>query len=265
MIRKIAGRAANKESRFVFPDDFRPDFEGFRPQAFAFLRGLARNNDRAWFNDRKDVYANEIRFPMECLVAAFGRDGGRGDVPVRGNPTKALFRPYRDIRFSKDKSPYKTHAAAVLSRSGNKHDPGIVYIHIAPRASFVSGGYYMPDRALLAAWRTRMVERPDEFLDIVASLAEAGEGTRLHSLSALKTMPRGFEKHADSPVAEYLRCKGFLVTRDFTDEEESGPRLVDIIARLARTARPILEYGWAILDEPGESDPRRHVGRAGSS
>ena len=97
---------AKEPAKLVFPDDFRPDFEGFRPAAFSFLRGLARHNERDWFKARRETYDTELHFPMECLVAEF-RPGAAGDgLPVRGDPKKATFRIHRDVRFSKNKSPY---------------------------------------------------------------------------------------------------------------------------------------------------------------
>ena len=129
-----------------FPDDIRPDFPGFSPAAFTFLAGLAKNNDRAWFTARKDVYDSEIRFPMECLLGEFAASRRLPDFPVQGDPKRGMFRVHRDVRFAKDKSPYKTHAGAVLTRSGGKGDPGIVYIHIEPGACFLSAGFYALDK-----------------------------------------------------------------------------------------------------------------------
>ena len=96
---------ANEPAKLVFPDDFRPDFEGFRPAAFTFLRSLARHNERAWFTERRETYDAELRFPMECLIGEF-RPGGAGDgLPVRGDPKKGLFRVHRDVRFSTQQHP----------------------------------------------------------------------------------------------------------------------------------------------------------------
>src|SRR5690606_4538295 len=155
----------------IFPDDVRPDFEGFGPAAFKFLRGLKRNNERAWFQARKDIYERELRFPMECLVASFGP---HDRLPVRGDPKRAVFRIHRDVRFSNDKRPYKTHIGAVLSRSGGRGDPGVVYIHIEPGGCFVGAGFYRPDPAFLTAWRQEMVREPEAFLAIARKLARPG-------------------------------------------------------------------------------------------
>lgn len=229
----------------ILPDDVRPDFEGFSPAAFKFLRDLKRHNDRTWFNAHKDGYESELRFPMECLVAGFGPNSG---LPVRGDPKRSPFRIYRDVRFSKDKKPYKTHASAVLSRSGGRGDTGILYIHIEPRDCFVAAGFYRPDPAFLTAWRQRMVREPKEFLAITKKLTRKGSPVTLDPHETLTRLPRGFESHADSPVADYLRWKHFLVSRDVSDEEASSKKLITIIRDMARTATPLLDYGWAIHD-----------------
>lgn len=229
----------------VFPDDVRPDFEGFSPAAFKFLRDLKRHNERAWFMRHKETYEAEVRFPLECLVATFGPGSG---LPVRGDAKRSPFRIHRDVRFSKDKSPYKTHASAILSRSGGRGDTGILYIHIEPRDCFVGAGFYMPDPAFLAAWRQRMVREPKEFLAIARKLDRAGGRLTLEPRESLKKLPRGFEGQADSAVAEYLRWKHFLVTRPVSDAEAGGKALIKIIRDVAKAATPLLDYGWAIYD-----------------
>jgi uncharacterized protein (TIGR02453 family) len=229
----------------IFPDDVRPDFEGFRPAAFKFLRDLKRHNERAWFLEHKETYESELRFPMECLVASFGPGSG---LPVRGDAKRSPFRIHRDVRFSKDKSPYKTHVSAILSRSGGRGDTGILYIHIEPRGCFVSSGFYMPDPAFLTAWRHAMVREPKEFLAIAKKLTRSGSRITLEPRETLKKLPRGFEDHGESPVADYLRWKHFLASRDVTDEEAGGKALIRIVRDVGRAATPLLDYGWAIYD-----------------
>jgi len=242
------GRAA----ALVFPDDVRPDFAGFTPAAFRYLRGLARHNEKAWFDAHRETYDREVKFPMECLVASFARDSG---LPVWGNPKRSLFRIHRDVRFSHNKQPYKVHAGAVLTRDGGRGTSGMVYIHVQPGASFVSSGFYMPDPAVLTAWRRRMVENPKEFLAVARAVSRKGAPHTFLTREALKTLPQGFREHADSPVADYLKWKHFLVHRPVTDAEASGPGLVDIVRKLARTATPLLDYGWAVMEwvEPRRS------------
>ena len=248
-----------KKQTLEFPDDIRPDFHGFSPQAFAFLDGLKKNNDRAWFRDRKETYDSEVKFAMECLLGEFSPARGPSPLPVRGDPKRGLFRVHRDVRFSKDKQPYKTHVGAVLTRSGGKGDPGLVYVHIEPGASFVSAGFYAPDREFLTAWRLRMAERPDEFLETVAPFTAPRARYTLRHRGALKTLPRGFAEHADSPVAEYLKWKHFLVSRPVTDRQAQSRALVDIVRETGAAAVPLLDYGWQVLETAYGDDPRRHM------
>ena len=242
-----------------FPDDVRPDFQGFSKEAFAFFEGLARNNERPWFQSRKELYDTEVKFAMECLLGEFSRAAGTGSFPVRGDPGRGMFRIYRDVRFSKDKSPYKTHAGAVMTRSGSKGEPGLVYVHIQPGQCFVSAGFYSPGKEFLHAWRRHIAEDPDAFLELIAPFGGARSRYVLGHRGALKTMPRGFQEHAGSPVAEYLKWKHFLVSRKVTDRQAQSRKLLSIIRELGEIATPFLEFGWTIHETAMEDDPRRHM------
>ena len=242
------------------PAEFLPDFEGFGPGAFKFLRGLKRNNERPWFHQRKDTYENEVRFPMKCLAAEFARARMGDALPVHGDPGKSIFRIHRDTRFSHNKSPYKTHCGAVLSRSGGRGEQGIVYIHLEPRNCFVSAGFWRPEPALLTAWRNRVAGDPGEFQSLMRKLTDgAAHELVFRSISSLKTMPRGFSKHADTDYADYLRWKSFLITRPLDDAETRDHGMVDIVRDHAFRARPLLEYGWELMDAPRDRDPREYM------
>ena len=242
-----------------FPDDIRPDFQGFSPNAFKFLSGLKKNNDRTWFKARKDIYDTEIKFAMECLLGEFTPDRQTSGFPLRGDPKRGMFRIYRDVRFSKDKNPYKTHCGAVLTRSGGKGDPGIIYIHIEPGESFLSAGFYSLDKDFLGAWRTRMATDPDEFLGLIAPFTKPRSKYFLRHRGALKTMPRGFQDYADSPVAEYLKWKHFLVGRKITDKQTQSRKLIDLISEIGDVTHDFLLYGWNIHETAYKDDPRRHM------
>ena len=247
-------------TKLVFPDDVRPDFEGFGNAAFTLLKQLAGNNERAWFTDRRETYEAEIRFPLECLVAEFRADGAGKGLPVRGDPSRGLFRIHRDVRFSKNKQPYKTHTGAILSRGGGRGEDGVVYIQVQPGNSFVSAGFWRTDGPMLTAWRQRMVDEPEKWLSIAAPYGtEPGEAPYMRAISALKTMPRGFKGHDGSTVAEYLKWKSFLLTRQVPDAVVKTRGFIDVIAEHAKKAVPLLEYGWDIVDTPDAADPRRHM------
>ena len=225
----------------LFPDDVRPEFQGIGAAGIKFLRDLKRNNERAWFQEHRDLYEREVRFPLECLVAELS-DPAHG-LPLRGDPKRAVFRVYRDVRFSRDKSPYKTHAAAYLTRDGVKNAPGGLYIHIEPGKCFLGAGFFMPASALLQRWRQRMAAEPNHFLALVESYA-ADASLAFTTHQKLKTLPRGFKEHADSPVASYLSWKDFLLSRDVGDAEVAGREFVRTAADFAHRSLPLLEFGW---------------------
>src|SRR6201981_3865107 len=151
-----------------------PGFAGFRPAAFDFLNDLRDNNDPAWFKPRKALYEAEVLAPFRDLIVAVGERRGQAGLPLVGDPRRGIFRIYRDVRFSPDKRLYKTHAGAVLTRSGGRRDPGVLYIHVAPGESMVAAGFWHPEAALLARLRRAVLSEPDDFLGIVGRPAAAG-------------------------------------------------------------------------------------------
>src|SRR5436305_10803049 len=130
------------------PKDAIGSFTGFRPAAFSFFRGLARRNDPAWFKPRKEVYEAEVLAPFRALITAVSHALQKAELPLVGDPERGMFRIYRDVRFSPDKRLYKTHAGAVLTRSGGKRDPGLLYLHFEPGACRVGAGFWHPEPPL---------------------------------------------------------------------------------------------------------------------
>ena len=122
---------------------------GSAPETLQFFHELAKNNDREWFEQHKAVYENEVKQPMAALITALAEELARRGLPLTGDPKRSMFRIHRDVRFSNDKSPYKTQAGAVLSRDGTKDFQGLLYIHISPEGSFTASGFYHPDAGQL--------------------------------------------------------------------------------------------------------------------
>src|SRR5215472_5929718 len=147
---------------------------GFRPAAFAFFRELSDNNDPAWFRPRKAIYEAEVLAPFRDLIVAVAAALPEAGLPLAGDPKSSIFRIYRDVRFSSDKRLYKTHAGAVLTRSGSKRDPGVLYLHVAPGESMVAAGFWHPEPALLTRLRRAILDDPEEFLTMAEGLAAAG-------------------------------------------------------------------------------------------
>lgn len=224
-----------------------PPFPGFRDEAFDFLKQLAQHNERDWFKPRKETFEDEVQWPLRCLVADAARQATYHDLPFSGDPKRALFRIYRDTRFSKNKQPYKTHVSAVLSRTGRRKEPGGLYLHIEPGHSFLAAGFWKLETPALRRWRTRIADEPAAFLDVRRRLAEAG--LALETREALKRMPRGFEDYAETDVADVLRWKSFTTSRSFPDVALQTPDFTGDVVQMMRDVRPLLEYGWEVEDE----------------
>ncbi|HWZ67415.1 MAG TPA: TIGR02453 family protein [Stellaceae bacterium] len=232
-------------------------FAGFRPAAFAFLNELRDNNDPGWFKPRKALYEAEVLGPFGDLITAVGATLRKTGAPLVGDPRRGIFRIYRDVRFSPDKRLYKTHAGAVLTRSGGRRDPGVLYIHVAPGESMVAAGFWHPEPALLARLRRAVLDDPDGFLAIASRLAAAD--CPLSSDERLSRPPRGFEAAKGTPVAEYVGWKSFTAHHPLSDAEMQSPAVVDRIADFANLVMPLLEWGWAAADD--EMPPPLPIGK----
>jgi uncharacterized protein (TIGR02453 family) len=222
-------------------------FPGFRPAALAFFRELSEHNDPVWFKPRKEVYEAEVLTPLRHLIGTVGTALEEAGLPLAGDPRRAIFRIYRDVRFSPDKRLYKTHAGAVLTRSGNKRDPCLLYLHLAPGDSMVAAGFWHPEPPLLTRLRRAILEDPDSFLAIADRFAACGYP--LTSDQRLSRPPRGFETARGTKVADYICLKSFTAHAPLSDAEMQSPGLVDRILGFTRTAWPLLEWGWAAADD----------------
>jgi uncharacterized protein (TIGR02453 family) len=217
-------------------------FSGFRPAAFSFFRGLARHNDPLWFKPRKAIYDTEVLAPFRALITALGARLEAVGIPLVGDPGRGIFRIYRDVRFSADKRLYKTHAGAVLTRSGGKGDPGLLYVHVEPGESMAGVGFWHPEPELLTKLRRAILDDPDGFLEMTGRLESAGY--KVTTDAQLARLPRGFET-AKGTAADYLRWKTFIVDIPLSDAEMQSPDLIDRIVDIALATRPLLDWGWA--------------------
>ena len=219
-------------------------FSGFRPAAFSFFRGLARHNDPLWFKPRKSLYDTEVLAPFRALLVTLSEKLEAAGVPLVGDPDRGIFRLYRDVRFSANKQLYKTHQGAVLTRSGGKGDPGLLYVHFEPGASMIGAGFWHPEPGLLNRLRGAVAADPAEFLAMVERLTGLGYSVTCEN-ERLVRLPRGFETAKASPVADYICWKNFLTDVAISDMDMQSPNLADRIVEFARAALPLLEWGWA--------------------
>jgi uncharacterized protein (TIGR02453 family) len=222
-------------------------FSGYPSEGLKFLRDLAKHNDRDWFKPRKQIYERTLLEPWREMVADLSAAMRKAKVPLGADPQGRSFRIYRDIRFSSDKSPYKTNLGAFLRSGGNEW--GGLYVHIQPKQSFMAAGFYELDRPLLQRWREAMAAKPAHFQKVLSALKRAGAPLPKPGdyQWGLKRMPRGFERYADSPLADYFKRPSFMAHEKLSDVDVSSPRLISKAVAFAKKARPLLDYGWTIL------------------
>jgi len=222
-------------------------FSGFPPTAFAFLAGLRDHNDPDWFKPRKAIYEAEVLRPFRQLIVEVAERLQQEGIPLVGDPARAIFRIYRDVRFSSDKRLYKTHAGAVLTRTGRKGDPGLLYLHLEPGGSRLGAGFWHPEPPLLLRLRRAILDDPEGFVAMAAAMAKAGH--TLGSDRKLTRPPRGFEAAKETPVGDYVCWSSFTAGAEVSDIEMQSPALVDRVLGFARTVLPLLEWGWQAADD----------------
>jgi uncharacterized protein (TIGR02453 family) len=236
-------------------DDFPlPPFDGFRPAALGFLRGLAANNERAWWAEHKAEYENDLRLPFAALLATLTEQLAKAKLPLRGDPFGAQFRLHRDVRFSGDKRPFKTNAGAVLTRDGSKRSQGLLYVHLDPEGCFTAAGFWHPEPPQLAAMRGAVAGDAAGWGKVMRALDKSG--LALDREEALSRPPKGFDG-APAAVIEDLKLKNWVVRRPLAARAIGKPALVDEIMGLALAAAPLLRFGWAALEGVPEVARRR--------
>jgi len=222
-------------------------FTGFSREGLQFLVDLALNNERSWFQPRKAEYERLLKEPLEALCVDLAAKFERRGVPLRSDPRKSPFRIYRDTRFTKDKSPYKTHVAASFpwvgegeaTSPGEPERHGGGYFHISPEGSYMGGGMWHPEPARLAAFRRAVDQQPEATM---AALEERGFRARFEPVhgDALKRMPQGYP--ADHPRADLLKLKDVTFGRELSEKEVLSGRLPQILADDFAAAVPVMRF-----------------------
>jgi len=232
-------RAASSSTTAAFP--------GFRPAALRFLRSLKRNNRREWFEAQRNLYENEVRQPLRALVEEVDVRLAGFAPEITGDPRRSVFRIHRDVRFSRDKSPYKTNAACwFFHRDAGKgvgreaHGGAGFYFQIAPGECLLGAGLWMPPPPSLALIRQRLSEEPDEFGQIVLTPAFRRRFGSLDAEAMLTRVPRGYA--VDHPAARWLRFRSFTAGRTLTEREIASTRLVTLLAGDFERLTPLVRW-----------------------
>lgn len=217
---------------------------GFPPETIRFLRALKRNNRREWFQPRKDQYDAQVRAPMIAVIERLAVDFRSFAPELVASPKVSLYRLYRDTRFSENKTPYKTHIAAIFPWRGlDKHEGAGVYFHVSPDDVWIGGGMYAPQTPQLQAVREHIAANARRLRRIVEAPAfrrrvGALEGERL------QRVPRGFAK--DHEAADLLKYRQFLAGRELPAAFASSPTFYRELIAVFRQVVPLARF----LNEP---------------
>ncbi|MEQ8764942.1 MAG: DUF2461 domain-containing protein [Planctomycetota bacterium] len=222
----------------------------FSEDLFQYLRSLARNNSREWFLENKARYEQALRLPAQAFIADFAPKLQKIAPAYVADPRPvggSLFRIHRDTRFSKDKTPYKTHCGIQFRHRHGKdvHAPGF-YLHLEPKRCFVGAGLWHPETKVQRAIREAITEKSEAWKRITRG--KTFQGTWRLEGESLKRPPRGFD--ADHPMIEDLKRKDFIAVSDLTAEEACSDDFLQSFTARCRSAVPFMK----LLCEATEMD-----------
>jgi len=209
-------------------------------QIFEFLTDLNQNNNREWFNKNKNRY-QEAHEQFRELAGSIISGISSFDPGLDGIDAKqSVFRIYKDVRFSKDKSPYKTHFGCWMTKGGRKSTDAGYYFHLEPGKSFAAAGVWMPPAEQLKLIREEILYKPEAYLEIVNKLEEKKKYERGGMEDMLKKGPAGFPK--DFKYIEELKYKHHVFSRYYKDSQLEGPKLVSMLTEDYSGLFPLVAY-----------------------
>jgi uncharacterized protein (TIGR02453 family) len=223
-----------------------PPFEGYSKETFKFLHGLKKNNNKEWFEKHRTEYEEHLREPSKTLAWAIGEYFRDKKMPVIGNEKTSLFRINRDIRFSKDKSPYKTHIGIHFPLEGGKKEEWCgFYFSFEPASgksikTYGGGGVYMPMPPQLKRIRQKIAEEHKAFDKILKAPSFRKVYPEGLTGESLKRIPQGFEE--DHPASKYLKMKSLLFNFELDERDLLRTDLPKILGEKFRAAYPVVEF-----------------------
>ena len=207
-----------------------------------FLKDLAENNNKPWFDENRDKYL-EAKKEIETFTIKLIQEFGESEPSIANLEAKeCLFRINRDVRFSKDKSPYKTNFGISINPGGKKSDLAGYYIHIEPGKSFVGGGMWMPMPEQLGKIRQEIDYNLEQFEELIKAPAFKKQYGTLNSGKeiSLVRVPKGYE--ADSPAAEYLKLKSFTATKPLPDNTIASKEFIEHCTTAFKALKPLIGF-----------------------
>ncbi len=220
------------------------------PKLFKFLRELKRNNNREWFTEHKNRYEQDVRDPAVELVRQLEKPLAKVAPMLCAIPKGhggSVMRIYKDTRFSKDKTPYKTNVGISIRHQANKdiHAPG-VYVHLEPKECFVGAGCWRPESKVLSAIRSAIDEDPKAWKR--ARDNKAFQKEFILAGESLKTSPRDYPR--DHPMIEDLRRIDFIAIAPLTEADLTGDRIVSLLLDRIKQAKPLMQFLCNAIDVP---------------
>ena len=211
-----------------------------QPATLSFLGKLSKNNNKTWFDKNRDNYAL-AKEDYELFVTGILAVLSKGEPVFKEQTAKdCIFRIFRDVRFSKDKSPYKDHFGAFFSKGGRKYPGAGYYVHIQPGGnSFAGGGLWVPEAPILKAVRQEIDYNFKEFSDIITDKKFKKLFKEING-EQLKTLPQGYT--ADNPAIEYLKMKSYTVSHPIADTDITEKNFAKKIMDVFETMRPFIQF-----------------------
>lgn len=204
-----------------------------------FLKNLSKNNNREWFTENKDQYITAQQNVLNVVETLIEKIGEFDEEILKIDPKKSLFRIYRDVRFSKDKSPYKTNFGAGLGMGKGNKISGY-YLHIEPGKSFLAGGVYQPEPSVLKEIRKEISMNAKEFQEILQQDDFRNNFRGLSVEGKLQRVPNGFDK--DDPMAEFLKLKNLIVVHPISDDALMQENATKNMAKIFQSMKPLNDF-----------------------
>lgn len=217
-------------------------------KSISFLTALKDNNYKEWFHENKAVY-DDAKKEFEAFVAVLIKEVKMVDPEIGyPEPKDCIFRVFRDVRFSKDKTPYKTNFGAFLAKGGNrKSEYGGYYFHLEPGNALLAGGIWMPQPDVLKAVREEIYHNTDEFLAIIADKEFKKNFGSLNTEYMLKTSPKDYPK--DWPHIDLLKYKSYTVSKALPDELINNNKLLDEVRHVFKALAPMNKYFNKVIED----------------
>ena len=211
---------------------------------------MAANQSKPWFEANKPIYERELLSPARALAEEVAAELASRDLPLTGSAKQSVFRIYRDVRFSKDKAPYKTHLGMSWMRPGfKKESAGIVYLHIADEGCFTAAGFYGLERPQLDAIRTEIRYHSESFFAAISKATASG--LEFEAADSMTRPPRGFEDIEDPALLAAIKGRHRLVRRKLSKKDVGASNLTATILTITEAALPFLRFGWDAIEANG--------------